>query len=568
MAPNKFLSHCLIVDAGTSDFANVPAVEGRECSPPIESSAQHTEAPVVAPEPLPARSELTTVGAGVQMDGQGGSGGGVGLGPEAEQERALAREEGAVPVVDLTVDIEPDLVRSSDAPGVVEAQRQRTSGAPVGRIGNAVLTSPGEAGPSGGWGSTIRQRARMDGSSRGPGAHGRPGAGAAGEQPSIPGPSRDPGAAPHPGRPSLQDFHKFFRRSNTGSNGLLFERSNYLRNRSIVAQEAVRAASASAAGRSVSSHIIRGGAPAAAPQGGPSPVRHAPQGRVTPADTGRRWRDGTLTLSGGIELTRIQSEDVSGWKVKMQKQYLGRMTKSVSDNRQGQGLFVSEWTARFSTELDAMLGLLYRLSFLQVLEIKLNLHNVTGTSMIKCFRDTAIRKEFPGHLDSYERIRTAMAGEIEDIFDLYARGTQNHADGISLEDILYSNTKRGSLPQNNVNQVRGPRCVWHAMPRVLQMSRGLTPVHLGVPADVSNVEGVSQQYLQQGERISQAGQVRRSRRLFLRQDFERAHCRGPPGLVVPEYFSSCFVCLFVCFLRGGSLLCICKYYYSMQEWLY
>ena len=254
----------------------------------------------------------------------------------------------------------------------------------------------------------------------------------------VPGPSTERVPATGGARPK-STFQKFFRRSdNRLGNQYLYDCSNYMKSRSIISQEAGH--QAQPAVRGIPSQIV--GREAAAASG-------------VPTSSTRVGADGSQVsyFPGGIEITQVQEEQKSWYRLKISKQSLGLFTRSTSSNKVDKGIFVSEWTAKFATKNGTFLGLLYRLSFLQELEIKLGLHNVPTGSMVKCYRDISIRQNFEQYLPQYEGIREGVRSEIRDIFALYEPGTERHAKGESLVSILLNNTSSRSKPQNNINMV-------------------------------------------------------------------------------------------------------------------
>lgn len=259
-------------------------------------------------------------------------------------------------------------------------------------------------------------------------------------------------------------MNAFFGRSHSRTTSLIFDRTSYRDNRAVISEEA-RARRASVA-RDVSSHIIQR-------ESSGSSSRVAPV--VAPADRGQQssneqqrpppaslahWQNNCICYPGGIEIRQIGTGESHSYRLKCQKQYLGRHTRSTSQNEQDVGIFVSEWTANFQTKQDAYRGLLCRLSFLQELEIKLNLHNVQGTGIgtTKCFKDAAIRERFGQYLSTYEEIRKQVRIDLDEFFQMYNPGGKCFSQGKTLLSILYGNKSSSGNPQssvkNNVNLVR------------------------------------------------------------------------------------------------------------------
>lgn len=353
---------------------------------------------------------------------------------------AAERRAGTViAFVDLTEDVEGDSNRCRGTAEVAEEKRPRLGPGPSDNPGSPskLPTCVEEAGPSREHAATVQQCVRSVSNTVVP--QGRPSAADPGLQPSVPGTSREQQPAPPPEKPDKR-FQSFFRKSHIGSNGLLYERSNYSKGRAIVSEEAASARRAMARRHLESSQGRGGEAPAS--QGGPSP---SATNRVIQRP--REGSAGVVRFPGGIEISHMQDGQENRVRVKLQKQYLGKLTRSAQLNKEGEGIFVSEWTATFPTSLDAYLGLLYRLSFLQELEIKLGLHHHSGTDVVKCYRDANVRSILPDFKDRYEGIRENMRAEINAIFLMY------DCDA-SLASILYSNNSSAQKPQNNVNMVR------------------------------------------------------------------------------------------------------------------
>lgn len=433
---------CVWLSAGICDRSGPTALEDptRRCA--SQGQVPQSAADVVDP---PTTSEATVIDPGpsgaLRADrGERGETPAVVKQEPCSSGVAAERRAGTViAFIDLTEDVEDDSNRRRSPPEVVGEKRPRVGPGPSDNPGGT-STSPTcveEAGPSREPVAPVRQCVGSVSNNVVP--QGRPAAADPGPQPSVPGTSREQQPAPPPEKPD-KSFQRYFRKSHIGSNGLLYERSNYSKGRAIVSEEAANARRAVARRNSELSQRRGGEAPAS--QGGPSPTA---ADRVIQRP--REGSAGVIRFPGGVEISPMQDGQENRVRVKLQKQYLGKLTKSAQSNKEGRGIFVSEWTATFPTPLDARLGLLYRLSFLQELEIKLGLHHHTGTDMVKCYRDANVRSILPDFLDRYESIRENMREEINAIFSMY------DCDA-SLASILYSNNSSAQKPQNNVNMVR------------------------------------------------------------------------------------------------------------------
>lgn len=270
-------------------------------------------------------------------------------------------------------------------------------------------------------------------------------------------------------------MNAFFGRSHSTTTSLIYDRSAYRQNRAVISLEA-RSRQASAV-RDVPPHITQKEssestngattAPAVAKasrvqrsEGGTLPVVRGllnNSERSMPADgPAPQWQNDVIQYAGGCKITLIRSPEPVHYVLEMSKQSLGLTTRSASDNKRGHGLYVSEWTARFRTKTDSYKGLLCRLSFLQMVEIKLGLHNVISKAPVeRCFRDFSIRAKFKDNLLRYDDIRDHMKKEVDDIFRKYEPGGIHYGDR-RMVDILYDNKTRPAAhrTQNCVNMVR------------------------------------------------------------------------------------------------------------------